>query len=79
MDLSLLEGEICRLLHPSIVNRIKNRGISMYLNTYIGYDTEYEGVSQNVNKLLSVQLAGNTNIYVNIPIIPGKPLGLKDF
>jgi hypothetical protein len=48
--------------------KLENRGITIYKNIYTGYDTEYQQLDYNKNKLLSVQLAVSSKILIKIPI-----------
>lgn len=52
------------MIHPLIKDKLSNRGLSLVLNTYVGYDSEYELASsmENTNELISIQLAVNTGM-----------------
>lgn len=80
-DLKSIEERAFRMLHPVIVDRVKNSGLSVVLNTFVGFDSEYElqSSSKNENSLLSVQLAANTNMYVRVPLVEKAPLKVSDF
>ena len=80
IDLKNLRYEIKRMIHPSIVNKLQNKGISLLLNNITGYDSEYELQSslEKVNELLSVQLASVSSLYVKIPIIDKEALTVSD-
>lgn len=85
-DLKVFKKEILRRLHPYLNNRIANRGLSIIMNTFVGYDSEYELLSslKKVNTLLSIQLAVNTNMYVKVPrynceSVKTKDLDIKTF
>jgi hypothetical protein len=67
-DIAALMKEILNKLDPSIRVYLKKSGISILLNTYTGYDTEYQNVDSRTNKLLSVQLAVSSRILVKIPL-----------
>lgn len=62
------------LLDPFIRLNIQKRGISIYQNTYIGFDTEYELKDSMTNELISIALAVNTKTILKIP----KNLNLSD-
>ena len=70
-DIKFVRHEIKRLLNPYVREKITSRGIRLYLNTYVGYDSEYELNSslKQLNNLISVQLAGTTDLIVKIPIV----------
>lgn len=70
-DIKILNNDITRMIHPFIISKLENKGITVLLNTIVGYDSEYELISsiEKTNELLSVQLASNTSIYIKVPII----------
>jgi hypothetical protein len=70
-DLKVLNNDLSRMIHPFIVSKLENKGITVLLNTVAGYDSEYELISSlnKTNELLSVQLASNTSMYIKVPII----------
>lgn len=80
-DVKNLRRGIVTMLHPSIANKLRNRGLSIFLNTFTGYDSEYELKSslKMTNKLLSIQLATNTSLYLKVPIIDKDALKPTDF
>ena len=45
--------------------------MSVILNSIVGFDCEYDLISSSkkINDLISIQLAGSTNIIVKVPII----------
>lgn len=59
-----LNSSVLRIIHPLIKDKLSNRGLSLVLNTYVGYDSEYELASsmENTNELISIQLAVNTGM-----------------
>jgi hypothetical protein len=59
------------MINPGIRDKIINKGLSVILNSIVGYDSEYDlnSSSLKINDLLSIQLAGSTNIIVKVPII----------
>ena len=80
-DIKTLRLMITRMLNPALKDKLSNRGLSISLNTYAGYDSEYE-LSSSLNKtneLLSIQLAVNTGFYVKVPIVDVEPLKITDF
>lgn len=81
VDLKCLKNNVTRMINPVILNRLKNKGLSILLNTTTGFDSEYELKSslENTNNLLSIQLASNTSFYVKVPIICREPLNHSDF
>ena len=82
VDFNNVKKSIFRMLQPAVTNQIKNRGISITLNSIVGFDCEYELDSslKNKNTLLSIQLAANSHVYVKIPTVnfPNK-MSMKDF
>ena len=64
------------MLHPIINKKLSNRGISVTLNAYSGYDAEFtlHDEEKHINKVLSMQLSTNAGLYVRVPIINVKPL-----
>ena len=82
VDFNNVKKSILRMLQPAITNQIKNRGISITLNSIVGFDCEYELDSslKNKNTLLSIQLAANSHVYLKIPSVdfPNK-MSMKDF
>lgn len=79
-DVLVLKNNILRMIHPVIKERLSNKGISITLNTFSGFDSEYELESSlnKTNKLISIQLAVNTGMYVKVPIIGKKSLTVSD-
>lgn len=61
--------EITRRLHPRLVRSLSNRGLSITLNTFSGFDTEYDLLSSvsMQNTMLSAQVAVSTNAYITVP------------
>ena len=82
VDFNNVKKSILRMLQPAITNQIKNRGISITLNSIVGFDCEYQLDSslKNKNTLLSIQLAANSHVYLKIPSVdfPNK-MSMKDF
>lgn len=80
-DVVTLRNSFFRMLHPSVQERLRKKGLSVSIFKYVGFDTEYETVSDvyHQNKFLSSQLAVNTNMLVKIPNVNGEPLKLSDF
>jgi hypothetical protein len=70
VDLKNVRRSIVRMIHPNINRRIKKKGITIILNSIAGFDSEYE-VESSIdmsNKLLSIQIASDSNMYVKIPL-----------
>jgi len=69
------------MINPIIKERLENKGIKVYVNGFIGFDTEYETESTRKlkNKLLSVQLASTTNLIIEVPKTILKPLKGSEF
>lgn len=80
-DADSLTKDVFRRLHPEIQSKLANKGVKVFLNTFVGYDSEYETISSahNQNEMLSAQLAVNTNMYIRIPQAEYRPLEAKDF
>jgi hypothetical protein len=73
LDLKELSTKIRRKLLPIILNAIKSSGLSVKMNIYAGFDSEYELLkTENKNELLSVQLAVNTRLILKYPEVGGK-------
>lgn len=75
-DIKTLRKGLLRMIHPGVKDKISMRGIKILLNSLVGYDSEYELKSSldKLNTLLSVQLAGCTELVLKIPIVDGKPV-----
>lgn len=75
IDLTKIVRSLVTMLHPSISNRIKKRGITVILNSVAGFDCEYEIDSSldMSNRLLSAQISSDSNMYVKVPIVNRKP------
>jgi hypothetical protein len=71
VDLNNTSKRILRMINPDIKNRMSNKGLSIILNTLIGFDTEYNHISTGdlKNKLLSIQLAGTTGLVLKTPVV----------
>lgn len=71
VDLNNTSKRILRMINPNIKNRMSNKGLSIILNTLIGFDTEWSHISTGdlKNKLLSIQLAGTTGLVLKIPVV----------
>ena len=56
-------------LNPHVRDQLSSKGITVVLNTFTGFDSEYqlESSIKMKNSLLSIQLASNTNSYVRVP------------
>ena len=80
IDLKNLRKNVLLMLHPFIKNRVRSKGLFVYLNTISGYDAEYELVSslEKLNKLISIQLACNSYISVKVPNVKMEPLSIND-
>ena len=75
LDKKMLEKELYSKIDPSIRVKLQNRGLCLIQNIYSGYDSEYVNKDPLNNKLLSVQLAVNTQTLLKIPII--KPYNIS--
>ena len=67
-DLKIFERDLSRSLDASIRITLRKRGISFIQNIYCGFDTEYKNIDSIHNKLLSAQLAVNTQTFLKIPL-----------
>lgn len=67
-EIAILTKEIYNKIDPSIRIHLKKSGVSFMLNTYTGYDTEYQNIDSMTNKLLSVQLAVSSRILLKLPL-----------
>lgn len=70
-DITTLHKAILRLIDPKYRLKISNKGLSVVLNSVVGYDSEYELEScvKMTNRLLSIQLAGSTGMVLKVPIV----------
>jgi hypothetical protein len=75
IDLTKIVRSLLTMLHPSISNRIKKRGITILLSSVAGFDCEYEIDSSldMSNRLLSTQISSNSTMYIKVPIVNRKP------
>jgi hypothetical protein len=55
-------------LDPSISILFNKRGMSIIQNIYTGFDTEYQNINSQSNKLLSVQMAITNKTLLKLPI-----------
>ena len=67
-DIQTLEKDLSGSLDNSIRVKLRKRGISFSQNIYCGFDTEYKNIDPLHNKLLSAQLAVNTQTILKIPL-----------
>lgn len=69
-DYEVFSQKIHKRFSTIILSKIQKRGISMHYNTYSAFDTEFylKDESVNMNELLSIQIALNTRLVINIPI-----------
>lgn len=76
-DLLTLKGNLLQNLHPIIRKRLQKSGLGFNINTYVGYDTEYEleKESKYKNKALSMQLVLNVRSVIKVPIYPEFKIG----
>jgi hypothetical protein len=76
IDVKNLLKDVNRMIHPIISEKMRNKGITIFLSSIVGYDCEYELESslKKLNNLLSIQIASNTSFYVKIPLIDKDPL-----
>jgi 6-pyruvoyl-tetrahydropterin synthase len=79
VDLNNTSKRILRMINPNIKNRLSNKGLSIILNTLVGFDSEFvhHSTGDSTNKLLSIQLAGSTGLVLKVPL--NKPYSSKDF
>lgn len=80
VDIKNIKRTITVMIHPYIKSKLGNRGMSVTLNGYSGYDSEYcvKDETQCLNKMLSGQIAGNTGIYLRVPVVNVIPLRYTD-
>ena len=75
-DLQELRLQIHNKLDPAIRRCLQKRGIIIHQNIQTGFDTEFVRKGMLENKLLSSQLAINTQTYLRIPKVI--PFGIFD-
>ncbi|KAH9867754.1 hypothetical protein IAQ61_007413 [Plenodomus lingam] len=75
-DLATIRKQLLRMIHPNFRAKITKRGLSVILNSLVGYDSEYELNSsiRKTNDLLSIQLAGSTGLVLKVPLIDKRPV-----
>nr|ALO50159.1 ORF1 [Pleospora typhicola] len=75
-DLSTIRKNLLRMIHPNFRDKVSNRGLSIILNSLVGYDSEYELNSslRKTNDLLSIQLAGSTGLVLKVPLMDERPV-----
>jgi hypothetical protein len=80
VDVKNLKRSITLMIHPFIKSKLSNRGISIVLNGFSGYDCEYYTIDETnkLNELLSGQIAANTAIYLRVPVVNVVPLRYTD-
>ena len=81
IDIKVFKKEVLRMINPCIIKKLSNNGLTVLLNTFTGFDSEYELKSslKKTNDLLSIQLASTTNISLKIPVINKDPISVNDF
>lgn len=67
-DLESSRNELNGRLDPSLRLQIQKRGLTVVQNTYMGFDTEYECISNKKNKLLSMQTAVQGRTLIKVPL-----------
>ena len=67
-DLESSRLELTGRLDPSLRLQIQKRGLTVVQNTYMGFDTEYEFMGNNKNKLLSMQTAVQARTLIKVPL-----------
>lgn len=67
-------------LDPVVKMVMQNRGVSVFKNIYVGYDTEYtvDDYRKHLNKIVSYQLALNHKVFLRVPQPFDFVLGEKD-
>ena len=80
-DLKVLKRRVMTMINPVIKDRISNKIVTVNVNGFVGFDTEYdlECSKTNKNRLLSIQLASTTGITIIVPKSSLKPLKAYDF
>lgn len=68
LDFSVNLKDVFNKIDPSIRVHLRKSGVSFMLNTYTGFDTEYQNIDSKYNELLSVQLAVSSRIIVKLPL-----------
>src|SRR6059058_5854754 len=67
-DIEFFIKEIFNKLDPSIRYHLRKGGLSILMNTYTGFDSEYQNLDSQHNKLLSVQLAVGSRLILKMPL-----------
>jgi hypothetical protein len=68
-DLIALQTKLINSIDPYIRRKILKKGISIIQNVYTGFDTEYENIDSETNRLLSVQIASTSRCILKIPVL----------
>jgi len=66
-SLKVLSAVLFNKMDPSLRDKLMKRGVSMSLNTNVGFDTEYVQEGSITNTLVSAQLAVNSRVLLKIP------------
>jgi hypothetical protein len=69
-DLNVLKSNLLNQIDPLVRHNFRKSGITVTLNTVVGYDSEYciLNEAKNLNKMLSAQLVLNNRIIVKAPL-----------
>jgi hypothetical protein len=67
LDLSEVSRQVYNNIGSSVRESMRQRGLTLTTNVYIGFDTEYKPEEIAKNKFLSLQLAVNSKIYLQLP------------
>lgn len=76
IDLKTVHKSLRRMIHPVLRDKISNKGLSIILNTIVGFDSEYE-LKSSLNKendILSIQLSGKSGALIKVPINSQEPV-----
>lgn len=66
-SLKTLGSVLFNKMDPSLRDKLMKRGVSMSLNTNVGFDTEYIQEDSKTNTIVSAQLAVNSRVLLKIP------------
>lgn len=80
-DLKNILITLKQMMNPVVEGLIISKGISVILESSVGFDSEYELKSslERTNELISIQLASSTCSYLKVPNPNKERLKLSDF
>lgn len=70
VDLNNFKSNLLNSINPMIKHHFRKGGITVTINTVVGYDSEYVllNESKNLNRMLSAQLVLNNRMIIKMPV-----------